>query len=160
MTTKQASLDFKSAYMVVLVLSILALMFTVQPAAVYASSNNDNDNDAYDSGRDHGCDDAKISDPDDRYINQPGKGPSFHTDAFMDGYYAGYNSCGGGGDGDSTVDEQGAYDEGYNLGYNDYLNGLYGDDVFCDSYTVEEDIWCEAYINGYEDGQQDASQGE
>lgn len=35
--------------------------------------------DAYDSGSDHGCDDAGISDPDDRYINQPEKGPSFHT---------------------------------------------------------------------------------
>ena len=29
---------------------------------------------------------ADISDPDDRYINQPGKGPSFHTEEFMSGY--------------------------------------------------------------------------
>jgi hypothetical protein len=55
-------------------------------------------NDAYDSGRDHGCDDARISDPSDRYINEPGKGPSFHTNEFMNGYYDGFNSCGGGGD--------------------------------------------------------------
>ncbi len=47
----------------------------------------------YDSGYDHGCDDADISDPSDRYINEPGKGPSFHTDEFMQGYYAGYNDC-------------------------------------------------------------------
>jgi hypothetical protein len=50
----------------------------------------------YNSGYDHGCDDADISDPSDRYINQPEKGPSFHTDEFMDGYHAGYNSCSGG----------------------------------------------------------------
>jgi hypothetical protein len=34
----------------------------------------------YASGYDHGCDDADISDRDNRYINQPEKGPSFHTD--------------------------------------------------------------------------------
>ena len=43
--------------------------------------------------RDHGCDDAGISDPSDRYINQPGKGPSTHTNEFMDGYYDGFYEC-------------------------------------------------------------------
>jgi hypothetical protein len=47
----------------------------------------------HDSGYDHGCDDAKISDPSDRYLNQPEKGPSFHTDEFMNGYHEGYNAC-------------------------------------------------------------------
>lgn len=50
-------------------------------------------NDPYDSGYDHGCNDAGILDPSDRYINQPDKGPSFHTDAFMQGYYDGFDSC-------------------------------------------------------------------
>jgi hypothetical protein len=36
---------------------------------------------------------AKISNPYDRYINEPGKGPSFHTNEFMSGYYAGFNAC-------------------------------------------------------------------
>lgn len=49
----------------------------------------------YDSGYDHGCDDAGISDPSDRYINQDEKGPSYHTSEFMDGYYAGVNACSG-----------------------------------------------------------------
>jgi hypothetical protein len=49
----------------------------------------------YDSGYDHGCDDAKISDPNDRYINQPEKGPSFHTNEFMRGYNDGYDNCSG-----------------------------------------------------------------
>lgn len=49
----------------------------------------------YDSGYDHGCDDAGISDSSDRYINQPEKGPSYHTDEFMSGYYAGVAACSG-----------------------------------------------------------------
>jgi hypothetical protein len=49
----------------------------------------------YDSGYDHGCDDAGISDPSNRYINEPGKGPSSHTNEFMQGYNAGYNACSG-----------------------------------------------------------------
>src|SRR5215204_2237406 len=58
----------------------------------------------YESGYDHGCDDADISDPDDRYINQPEKGPSFHTDEFMDGYDTGFNDCSDG-ETDSFEDE-------------------------------------------------------
>ena len=49
----------------------------------------------YESGYEHGCDDADISDPDDRYINQPEKGPSFHTNEFMRGYNDGYDECSG-----------------------------------------------------------------
>jgi hypothetical protein len=74
-----------------IILAILIISIAFIPSA-FASNN------AYDSGYDHGCDDAGISGPDDRYINQPGKGPSFHTDEFMNGYYYGFNSCGGGGD--------------------------------------------------------------
>lgn len=48
----------------------------------------------YESGYDHGCDDAGISNPSNQYINQPEKGPSYHTSEFMDGYYSGLNSCG------------------------------------------------------------------
>lgn len=57
----------------------------------------------YDSGYDHGCDDARISDLDERYINQPEKGPSFHTQEFISGYYDGLESCGDSGSG--TEDE-------------------------------------------------------
>ena len=49
--------------------------------------------DPHDSGYDHGCNDAGILDPSNRYINQPEKGPSFHTDTFMQGYYDGYDAC-------------------------------------------------------------------
>ena len=47
----------------------------------------------YDSGYDHGCDDARMSDPDDRYINQPEKGPSRHTGAFIQRYDDGFDAC-------------------------------------------------------------------
>jgi hypothetical protein len=49
----------------------------------------------YESGYDHGCDDAGISNPSGRYINQPEKGPAFHTDEFMEGYNDGFDSCSG-----------------------------------------------------------------
>jgi hypothetical protein len=37
------------------------------------------------SGYNHGCSDAQISNPSERYINQPDKGSSSHSDAFMQG---------------------------------------------------------------------------
>jgi hypothetical protein len=49
----------------------------------------------YDSGYNHGCSDARISDYSDRYINQYEKGPAFHTNEFMRGYNSGYDSCSG-----------------------------------------------------------------
>ena len=45
------------------------------------------------SGYSHGCNDAGLTDLSDRYINQPGKGPGFHTEEFMRGYDTGYNEC-------------------------------------------------------------------
>ena len=48
----------------------------------------------YRSGFDHGCDDAKISDANDRYINQPKRGSSPHTQNFMSGYIDGFKACG------------------------------------------------------------------
>ncbi len=58
----------------------------------------------YGSGYDHGYDDAGISDPSEQYINQPEKGPDYHTSEFMDGYYAGVEACSGGSS-DETVYE-------------------------------------------------------
>lgn len=47
---------------------------------------------AYKSGYDHGCDDVGLP-PQDRYINQPEKGPGYHTKQFMKGYDDGYATC-------------------------------------------------------------------
>jgi hypothetical protein len=64
----------------------LTIFLSPSSAPVYAAS-------PYESGYDHGCDDAKIPDYSDRYINQPGKGSSSHTDEFMQGYYSGNGDC-------------------------------------------------------------------
>ncbi|MEJ7642287.1 MAG: HNH endonuclease [Candidatus Nitrosocosmicus sp.] len=47
----------------------------------------------YDSGYDHGCGDADTPNPARQYINQPQKGPSFHSEEFMEGYNDGYGDC-------------------------------------------------------------------
>lgn len=61
--------------------------------AVTTGSSGYASSDTYDSGYNHGCDDAEISNPDDRYINQPEKGPSFHTGTFMLGYNDAFGAC-------------------------------------------------------------------
>jgi hypothetical protein len=98
----------------------------------------------YQSGYTHGCSDARISDPSDRYINEPGKGPGFHTPAFMNGYYAGYNACSGGGSGGG-----GTYVEGHTAGKaqgeSDALNGRPFDDR-CRGPTND---YCLGYKVGY-----------
>jgi hypothetical protein len=48
---------------------------------------------AHTPGYNHGCPDAQISDPSERYINQPVGGPSFHSSAFMQAYNEGFNAC-------------------------------------------------------------------
>lgn len=47
-------------------------------------------------GYDFGCDDAGITNPSERYLEQPGNGPEFQTEEFMTQYYNGFYSCGGG----------------------------------------------------------------
>jgi hypothetical protein len=106
-STKKAGLFTFSAF-------FLSVLLAVQlTSSSYASS------DAYDSGYDHGCDDAGIPDPDDRYINQPGKGPSFHTDRFMDGYNEGFDAYSGGNDG-GEESERGSGNSDSNTGGSDY----------------------------------------
>ena len=62
---------------------IPVLMLTVPNA--YAS-------DTYDLGYNHGCNDSDFRYPGDRYINQPGNGPSKQSDEFMNGYENGFNA--------------------------------------------------------------------
>jgi len=83
---------------------IFALAFFPLPSITHVNAAT-----PYESGYDHGCDDAKISDYSGRYINQPGKGPSSHSSEFMQGYYDGKGDCfessgnGGGRDDDDVV---------------------------------------------------------
>jgi hypothetical protein len=71
-------------------LLLLLLVLGVQIHAVNAISLTKS---PIESGYGHGCNDAGIIDLSDRYISQPGKGPSFHTEEFMCGYDTGYNEC-------------------------------------------------------------------
>jgi hypothetical protein len=124
--------------------------------SIFASSSlSFASSDAYDSGREHGCDDANISNPSDRYINQPGKGPSFHTGAFMDGYNAGFNACSTSSDGNNDGNDgnngssDGARQSGYAKGKSDYQNGRAYDDT-CDPDI--SDLACALYKADYAGG--------
>lgn len=66
------------------------ILLAISPSVFFNAVNGTS---PYESGYNHGCDDAGISDPYDRYINQPEKGPAYHTSEFMDGYDTGYNEC-------------------------------------------------------------------
>ena len=77
-------------YLIASFSTVLLLASVLGPQIQFADASSKS---PYDSGYDHGCDDAGISDPSDRYINEPGKGPNFHTDEFMQRYNAGYNAC-------------------------------------------------------------------
>jgi hypothetical protein len=70
-------------------LLILVLATGLQTDQVDALSSKS----PFESGYEHGCNDSSIPNFSDRYINQPEKGPSFHTDEFMRGYDTGYNNC-------------------------------------------------------------------
>lgn len=79
--------NFNSVHSFILFVSLFLGLMGILASTIHASSG------PFDSGYDHGCNDAAILDPSDRYINQPEKGPSFHTDEFMQGYYDGYDAC-------------------------------------------------------------------
>jgi hypothetical protein len=74
----------------ILVLAAIGIFAPQQVPILHVDASSDP---PYRSGYNHGCDDASISDPSERYINQPGKGPSFHTEEFMNGYYNGFDAC-------------------------------------------------------------------
>jgi hypothetical protein len=103
----------------------------------------------YESGYDHGCDDADISDPDDRYINQPGKGPSFHTDEFMSGYDDGYDDCFSG-----ISNNEGWNDSCYDAGYDDGQNGPFSEPTW--DHCGDEEGGDDAYYDGFIEGCMDA----
>lgn len=68
-----------------MIFGILAVLLISVPGSALASSKS-----PYESGFDHGYNDAQLYYPSEHYINQPGKGPEFHTSDFMNGYYDGY----------------------------------------------------------------------
>jgi hypothetical protein len=87
---------FTITFATLLVVAVLG----VSPEPVSASSKS-----PYESGYDHGCDDSELK-AEDRSINEPGKGASFHTDEFMVGYRSEYQECKEGSSNDSENDDE------------------------------------------------------
>jgi hypothetical protein len=87
------------------IIPIAMVALLVSLVAPQLQSANAGGKSPYESGYDHGCDDAD-KDSEDRYINQPEKGPSFHTDAFMNGYNAGFSACPGSEDGNNNDNDK------------------------------------------------------
>jgi hypothetical protein len=77
---------------------------------------------AHTSGYNHGCSDAQMSNPSDRYISQPEKGPSFHINEFMNAYHAGFNACSGSGRGTSGGGNEFTSNSGGQSGYSLTVN--------------------------------------
>jgi hypothetical protein len=95
----------------------------------------------YESGFDHGCEDVQIDDPEDRYINEPGKGKSHHTSEFNRGYDAGFEAC----EGNAPLGESSCYTEGVEDG----RDGPFDQEVYdhCGDTNQEDE-----YYNGFIDG--------
>jgi hypothetical protein len=63
--------------MIVTIGSTVTLQTVPNVSVAYASESS-----PYDSGYDHGCDDAGLRES-EKYINQDEKGPAFHTQEFL-----------------------------------------------------------------------------
>ena len=121
-------------------LTLVTSTFTTQIQLAYAGGKS-----PYESGYDHGCNDADISDPDDRYINQPERGPSSHTDEFMDGYRSGFDNCSASdNDSDDSDDNDDSFDRSPSRGSSginweqlcmDYGNAIDIDPEDCSDYA-------------------------
>ena len=129
--------------MTFLTLFVMAIL-GVSPEPISASNKS-----PYESGYDHGCDDSELE-AEDRYINEPGKGASFHTDEFIDGYRTGYQECKESNSNDSNNDDGPSSINGdcFNEGYTDGRDNPFSLEKFRDcggSMGAENN----AYYNGF-----------
>src|SRR5919198_6670464 len=92
--SKHIYLDISQSYrnmntklLIVALLIIVAASFSLIIQSAIAKKGT-----PFQAGYDHGCNDANVTFS-ARYINQPGKSPSFHTQEFMSGYNRGFNMC-------------------------------------------------------------------
>ena len=112
---------------------------------------------SFQAGYDHGCSDVKLTFS-ARYINQPGKGPSFHTQEFMNGYNVGFNACNH--KSSSIHSSSTLYKQGYAKGVADakFVQSKFPasttmrpDDVDCDS-SIDPKASNKEYCSGYQHG--------
>jgi hypothetical protein len=83
-------------------------------------------------------DDSELK-AEDRYINEPGKGASFHTDEFMDGYRTGYQECkeGKSNDNGNNDESSSVNSDCFNEGYNDDRDNPFS----LEKYRDCEEVW-------------------
>ena len=142
-----------------LVISILITM-TMIAAVFYIIPNAMAKGTPFQAGYDRGCSDANLTFS-KRYINQLGKGPSFHTIEFMKGYNAGLEAC----NKPSPIDTRIFYKQGYAIGILDAKsyqktftasNAMRPEDVDCDS-DIDPQTSNADYCSGYQHGFADAN---
>ena len=136
----------------VIVASVFVLVVAMIPSSRLTAAS------PHSAGYHHGCDDAKISNVGDRYISQPGKGPSFHTQEFMNGYNVGFNACNH--KSSSIHSSSTLYKQGYAKGVADAKlvqskfpgsATMSPDDVDCDS-SIDPKASNKEYCSGYQHG--------
>ena len=69
-----------------------ALVIVAASLGIQSALAKQGDSGSYDAGYKHGCSDSRLP-IDARYINIPGKGTSFHSKIFMQGYTDGFEAC-------------------------------------------------------------------
>lgn len=76
----------------ILIIGFALVMMGIASMGTQVYAKNEGGPKAYKSGYNHGCDDVGLP-ANQKYINQDEKGPAYHSQDFMNGYYDGYASC-------------------------------------------------------------------
>jgi hypothetical protein len=142
----------------------IAMALVIIAAASLGTPNGMAKGMPFQAGYDHGCRYAKLMFS-ERYINQPDKGPSFHTQGFMSGYNAGLSACSH--ESSSVASNVGAsgnssalFKQGYAKGVSDAKSQqssfpasttMHPDDVDCNS-DIDPQVSNEGYCDGYQHG--------
>jgi hypothetical protein len=93
--------------------ALITLLAILCFSIISSSSSGYGKSDVYNSGYEHGCNDAGISDKASRYIIQPEAGPSLNSDEFMHGYSDGFDTCSSSNDNSNMEDENNTMCEDY-----------------------------------------------
>ena len=163
--SKHIYLDISQSYrnmntklLIVALLIIVAASFSLIIQSAIAKKGT-----PFQAGYDHGCNDANVTFS-ARYINQPGKSPSFHTQEFMSGYNTGFGACNitasslaSNVNSSSNVTSSSMYKQGYEKGVADAklttpTAGLTTDKIDCESPGNLPGQYSIQYCKGYEHG--------
>ncbi len=147
-------LNYLKTRKIVLILNyqfiFVLLLFSINSPTLFTNAQT-----PYESGYDHGCDDAKISDPNKRYIEQDEKGSAFHTSEFMKGYYNGFDACS---KDSGTTPKSMSSGACYDQGREDGLNNPFNADTNSKCKDFEDEPEDTPYYAGFIDGCMRASE--